>query len=136
MQRINRVLIFNLIAPIFLVLVPSMVFGQVPRVIEITAGKDNKFKVAGEKTPVLNLKVGEVVKLHVISQKGPEFEKDGTAHSITIKELKDKGWNMRFKEGTFDFTAVAPDKAGTYEAICDVKCGKGHDDMKMKVIVK
>ena len=136
MIRMNRALVFNVVAPIFLILVPSIVFAQAPRTIEITAGKDNKFKVTGEKTPVITLKPSEVVKLHVISQKGPEFEKDGTAHSITIKELKDKGWNMRFKEGTFDFTAVAPDKPGTYEAICDVKCGKGHDDMKMKVIVK
>jgi hypothetical protein len=136
MQRMVRVSIFNLIVAIFLILLPSIVFGQAPRTINITATKDNKFKVEGQKEPIITAKPSEVLKLHVISFKGPEYEKDGTAHSITIKEYKDKGWNMRLKEGTYDFTVVAPDKPGEYETICDVKCGKGHDDMKIKVIVK
>jgi len=129
-------MVLKLIVPLFLMVLPSFVFAQGPRVINITATKDNKFKIAGEKEPVITAKPGEVLKLHIVSFKGPEFEKDGTAHSITIKEFKDKGWNIRLKEGTFDFTVVVPDAPGEYKSICDVKCGKGHDDMTLKLIVK
>ena len=136
MYKVNSSMVLKFIVPMFLILLPSFVLGQAPRTIEITATKDNKFKITGQKEPIITAKPGEVLKLHIISFKGPEFEKDGTAHSITIKEYKDKGWNIRLKEGTFDFTVVAPDKPGEYESICDVKCGKGHDDMKVKLIVK
>src|ERR1039458_6742589 len=136
MYRTNRVMILNVLLPIFLLVLPSIVLGQAPRVIEITATKDNKFKIAGQKEPVITAKPGEVLKLHITTFKGPEFEKDGTAHSITINELKDQGWNIRLKEGVKDYTVAAPDKPGEYKSICDVKCGKGHDDMTLKLIVK
>ena len=136
MYRPNRVTVFNMLVPIFLVVLPSIVLGQGPRQIDITATKDNKFKVAGEKDPVITAKPGEVLKLHITTFKGPEFEKDGTAHSITINEFKEQGWNIRLKEGVKDCTVVAPDKPGEYKTICDVKCGKGHDDMVLKLIVK
>jgi hypothetical protein len=136
MSKVNFKTVLMLIVPLFVMFLASFVFGQGPRTIEITATKDNKFKVEGQKEPIITAKPGEVLKLHITSFKGPEFEKDGTAHSITIKELKDQGWNIRLKEGVKDFTVVAPDKPGEYESICDVKCGKGHDDMKVKLVVK
>jgi heme/copper-type cytochrome/quinol oxidase subunit 2 len=34
-----------------------------------------------------------------------------------------------------EFVLVAPSKPGTYKIECTVKCGKGHDDMGMKMIV-
>ena len=145
MQRMHRVLIFNLIVPIFLILLPSIVFGQAPRVIEITATHDNHFRMAGQKgDPVIELKAGEVVKLRFSSMKGPEFEKDGTAHDFSIKEFKDQGWSVRFKGAdagkppiVTEFTLVVPNKPGEYKAGCfNVKCGKGHDDMVAKVIIK
>ena len=136
-HRPNRVMIFNLIVPICLILLPSIVFGQGPRVIEITATKDNKFKVPGQKgDPVINLKPGEVVKLRFTSFKGPEFEKDGTAHNFNIKEFQDQGWNLRLKEGKQEFTLVVPDKPGEYKVECSVKCGKGHEEMRATLVVK
>jgi heme/copper-type cytochrome/quinol oxidase subunit 2 len=30
---------------------------------------------------------------------------------------------------------VAPAEPGTYAVECTLKCGKGHDDMKMKLVV-
>jgi len=123
---------------IFLVLLPSLLLGGgAPRFIEITATKDSKFKVAGQKDSVITVKPGEVVHLKITAQKGPEFEKDGAVHSFTIKELKDQGWDLRLKEGVSEFTLVAPDKAGEYVIECTVKCDpKHHDDMKAKLIVK
>jgi len=124
-------------------MLPTIVLGQAPRVIEITATKDNHFRCAGQKgDPVIELKAGEVVKLRFSAMKGPEYEKDGTSHDFTIKEFKDQGWSVRLKGGdkepiVTEATLVVPNKPGEYKAGCfNVKCGKGHDDMVAKVIIK
>lgn len=107
-----------------------------PRIIDVTAGSDNRFKVAHQKEPVITMKVNEVAVLRITAHKGTEWdEKDGTIHTFTINALKDKGWNFRLKEGTQKFPVVAPSEAGEYTVECTVKCGKGHDEMKMKLVV-
>jgi heme/copper-type cytochrome/quinol oxidase subunit 2 len=108
---------------------------QTPKTFEITAGHDNTFKVTGAKKAVINVKAGEVIKLRIIGHKGTEAAKDGTVHSFTIKSLKDQGWDLPVKEGVNEYTVVAPTEPGEYTAECTVKCGDGHDDMKMKVVV-
>ena len=137
MNRTKRLMAGNLAIAIFLLLLPSLSFAaSAPRLIEVTATKDAKFKVAGQKDPVITVKAGEVVRLKITAQKGPEFEKDGTVHSFTVKELKDQGWDLRLKEGVNEFALVAPDKPGEYVIECTVKCDpKHHDDMKAKLIV-
>ena len=105
------------------------------RFIEVIADSDNQFKVPGQKKPVITLKAGEEIRLRITSRKGPEWNKDGTVHSFTIVELKDEGWDLLLKEGTQEFTLKAPAEPGTYKVQCTVKCGVGHNEMRMKVIV-
>lgn len=109
--------------------------GGGPRVINVIADKDNRYKVPGQTNPVITVKKNEVIKLHITAHKATEWDKDGTVHSFTIKELKDQGWDLRLKEGVQDFTLAAPGDPGEYQIECTVKCGDGHDDMKMKLIV-
>jgi len=106
-----------------------------PRTFEIIADKDNTFKVVGQKKPIITVKAGEVIRLKFTALKRTEFEKDGSVHSFTIKRLKDQGWDLRLKEGTKEFTLVAPSDPGEYVVECAVKCGSGHNAMKMKMIV-
>jgi heme/copper-type cytochrome/quinol oxidase subunit 2 len=107
-----------------------------PRMIDITADSDNRFKVPKQKEPVITMKVNEVAVLRITARKGGEWdEKDGSIHTFTINALKDRGWNFRLKEGTQKFPVVAPSEPGEYAVECTVKCGKGHDDMKMKLVV-
>jgi heme/copper-type cytochrome/quinol oxidase subunit 2 len=40
------------------------------------------------------------------------------------------------QKGTQDYALTAPQQAGEYLIECRVKCGRGHDDMNMKLIVK
>lgn len=103
---------------------------------EIIADKDNTFKVVGQKKPVITVRPGEVVTLKIVGRKGTEWAKDGAIHSVTINALKEQGWDVRFKEGTSEYTLVAPAAPGEYEIECAVKCGPGHEDMKMKLVVK
>ena len=134
-RRFRLVLLGLVVILAAIVVISPYTFAQGPRVVEITADKTNTFKVAGQKQPVITAKAKEVLRLRVTTRKGNEWDADGTAHSITIKELKDQGWDLKMKEGTKDFTVIAPSKAGEYKIECTVKCGKGHDDMAMKLVV-
>ena len=106
-----------------------------PRIVQVIADDDNHFKMPGMKKPVITVKAGEVVTLRIVSRKGTDWEKDGTVHSFTINALKDQGWDLRLKEGTHDYTLAAPSEPGEYVVECTVRCGKNHDDMKMKLVV-
>ena len=109
--------------------------GGPPRLIVVTADKDNLFKIQGQKLPVITLKANEVIHLRIVANKSTEWDKDGTIHTFTINALKDQGWDLRLKEGTQDFTLAAPSEPGSYVIECTVKCGQGHDDMKMRLVV-
>ena len=37
--------------------------------------------------------------------------------------------------GMIDRVRITPDKAGTFEFVCDVFCGSGHEDMSGTLIV-
>ena len=120
-------------------IVPALyTLAQAPRVIQFTADHDNKFKVPGQKVPVITVKAKEVIKFNVTGHKGTESDPKypGCVHTFTIKELKDQGWDVCLKEGMNEFVLVAPSKPGEYKAECMDKCGKGHDDMHMKIIVQ
>lgn len=105
------------------------------RVIEVIADKDNTFKVPGIKKPVISVKAGEQIVLRITSHFGGEQARDGSQHSLVVKKLRDQGWDIRLKEGTQDVVLVAPQKTGEYLIECTVKCGRGHDDMNMKLVV-
>ncbi len=111
---------------------------QQPRVIQITATADNKFKVAGQKVPVITVKAKEVIKFQITSKWGDEKDPKwpGCPHSFSVKGMEDQGWNKCLKEGNNEFVLVTPATPGEYKIECLAKCGKGHDDMAMKMIVQ
>ena len=135
MARLNRGSVFACILSAAICLFPLIATFAAPRVIKVTADRDNKFKVPGQKQPIITVKAGEVIQLQITSRKGPEWAKDGAVHSFTITALKDRGWDIRLKEGTQTQTLVAPDEPGEYSIECLVTCGKGHNEMKMKLVV-
>ncbi len=135
MSRLNRGGICALILSGVICLLPLLVVLAAPRVIQVTADRDNRFKIPGQKQPIITVKAGEVIQLRITSRKGTEWDKDGAVHSFTIVPLKDQGWDIRLKEGTQDYTLVAPSEPGEYTIECAVMCGKGHNEMKMKLVV-
>jgi heme/copper-type cytochrome/quinol oxidase subunit 2 len=110
---------------------------QQPRVIQLIADKDNKFKVPGQKQPVLTVKANEVIKFSVTAHKGTELDekRPGCVHTFSVKQLKDQGWDVCLKEGLNEFVLAVPSQPGEYPVECLAKCGKGHDDMNMKLVV-
>jgi len=120
------------------VAVPGLmiVSAATPRIIDVVADKDNRYKIAKQKDPAITMKVNEVAVLRLTAHRGAEWDdKDGTIHTFTITALKNKGWDFRLKDGVQQFPVVAPSEPGEYKVECTVKCGKGHDDMQMKLVV-
>jgi len=105
------------------------------RVIQVIADRDNTFKVPGEKKPVIKARAGEALILRITSHFGGEQARDGAEHSFVVKKLRDQGWDIRLKEGSGEYRLVAPQEPGEYLIECTVKCGRGHDDMNMKLVV-
>jgi len=118
-----------------ILLAGSLAWAQAPKAFEVIADGDNVFKVTGQKKPLITVKAGQVVKLKIIGKKGTEWAKDGSVHSFTINALKDQGWDLQVKEGVNEYTVVAPTEPGEYVIECAIKCGNGHEDMKMKLVV-
>jgi hypothetical protein len=106
-----------------------------PRVVEVLAANDNTFRVLHEKSPVIRAKPGELLRLRITAQRGSEQARDGATHSLVIRALRDQGWDLRLYDGTKDYDVKAPESPAEYLVECTVKCGRGHDDMRMKLIV-
>jgi len=107
-----------------------------PRIIRLIADRDNRFKLRDQSKQVLMLKAGEEIILRVTAYPGTERARDGSVHSLVIRSLRDQGWDVRLKEGTQDLRLTAPANPGEYLIECTVKCGPGHDNMNLKVIVE
>jgi heme/copper-type cytochrome/quinol oxidase subunit 2 len=108
--------------------------GVAPRIVELLADKDNKFKLPDGSSGPLVLKSGEVIRFKVKNFFGGEKARDGAVHSFVVRKLRDKGWSVRMKEGVEEFTLTAP-APGNYLIECTVECGPGHDNMNMKMVV-
>jgi len=107
-----------------------------PRTVEIIADGDNRFKLPGQSKQVLILKAGEPLLLKITARRGQEMARDGAVHSLVIRSLRTEGWDVRLKEGEQEVRLHAPIHPGTYLIECTVRCGAGHDNMKLKVQVE
>jgi len=121
---------------LFLALLPCA--AAQPRVIELTADHDSRYKIAGQRTPEISVRRGEQVLLRVTARKGKSWNRDGSIHGFALLRAKDRskveGWDLLFKPGTQEFLLTAPEP-GEYEAVCTVICSEDHEGMHLKVTV-
>jgi heme/copper-type cytochrome/quinol oxidase subunit 2 len=121
---------------LFLALVPYA--DAQPRVIELTADHDSRYKMAGQRTPEITVRAGEQVLLRVTARKGKSWNRDGSIHGFALLRAKDRskveGWDLLFKPGTQEFLLTAPEP-GEYEAVCTVICSEDHEGMHLRVTV-
>jgi heme/copper-type cytochrome/quinol oxidase subunit 2 len=111
-----------------------------PRVIEVLADRDSRYKIAGQKQPVIAVKAGEPITLRITANKAKSRNRDGSIHGFTLLRAKDRqpvdGWDLLLKPGTQEFTLTAPSEAGEYVVICTVICSHDHEQMNMKFLVE
>jgi heme/copper-type cytochrome/quinol oxidase subunit 2 len=110
-----------------------------PRIIELTADRDSRYRIAGQRTPEITVKAGEQLLLRVTARRAKSWNRDGSIHGFTLLRAKDRskveGWDLLFKPGTQEFLLTAPTEPGEYEAVCTVICSEDHEGMHLKVTV-
>jgi heme/copper-type cytochrome/quinol oxidase subunit 2 len=110
-----------------------------PHVIELTADRDSRYKMAGLRTPEITVKAGEPLLLRVTANRGKSWNRDGSIHGFTLLRAKDRtkveGWDLLFKPGKQEFLLTAPTEPGEYEVVCTVICSEDHEGMHMKFTV-
>jgi heme/copper-type cytochrome/quinol oxidase subunit 2 len=111
-----------------------------PRVIEILADHDSRYKMNGLKQPMITAKAGEEILLRITAKKAQTHNRDGSIHGFSLLRAKDRkpvpGWDLLLKPGTQEFTLNAPSDAGDYLVICTVICSPDHEQMNMKFVVE
>lgn len=109
------------------------------RVIEIQADHDSRFRMEGQKQPVLKLKAGQEITLRITAKKAKNVNRNGAIHGFTLLLAKDRRpvpeWDFELKPGVQEFNVTAPSEPGEYIAVCTVVCSEEHEGMNMKVIV-
>jgi len=114
--------------------------GTPPRVIEVLADKDSRYKIAGERTPEISVKAGESIVLRITARRGKSWNRDGSIHGFSLLHANDRsrvaGWDLLLRPGTQEFSMKAPDEPGEYVVVCTVICSEDHEGMFMKFIVK
>jgi heme/copper-type cytochrome/quinol oxidase subunit 2 len=110
-----------------------------PRVIELTADRDSRYKITGLRVPEITVKAGEQILLRVTARRGKSWNRDGSVHGFSLLRVRDRtkveGWDLLFKPGTQEFLLTAPAEPGEYIAVCTVICSEEHEGMHMKFTV-
>jgi len=113
--------------------------GQPPRVIEVLADKDSRYKIAGEKKPEISVRAGEQILLRITARKAKSWNRDGSIHGFSLLRAKDHskvdGWDLLLKPGQQEFLMTAPQEPGEYVVVCTVICSQDHEGMSMKFVV-
>jgi heme/copper-type cytochrome/quinol oxidase subunit 2 len=110
-----------------------------PRLIEVLADKDSRYRIAGMKTPEITVKAGEPIQLRITARKAKSWNRDGSIHGFSLLHAKDRskvpGWDLLLKPGTQEFQMTAPEEPGEYVVVCTVICSEDHEGMFMKFVV-
>jgi len=114
-------------------------WAQAPRVIEVLADHDSRYKIAGQKDPVITVHASEAIRLRVTAVKAKDHNRNGAVHGFALLRVKDRsrvaGWDWELTPGLHEFAMTAPAEPGEYVVVCTVICSSEHEGMHMKFIV-
>ena len=117
----------------------TAIASEQPRVIEVLADKDSRYKIAGEKKPEISVKAGEQILLRITARKAKSWNRDGSIHGFSLLHAKDRskvpGWDLLLKPGRQEFLVTVPEEPGEYVVVCTVICSMDHEGMSMKFVV-
>jgi plastocyanin len=138
-KRLRRLTTASIVAMFSALCVWGQSAQSVPRVIEILADHDSRYKIEGQKQPVITVKAGEAITLRITAKKAKNVNRDGAIHGFTLLRAKDRspvdGWDFMLKPGVQEFSATAPTEPGEYVVLCTVICSQDHEGMNMKFVV-
>jgi heme/copper-type cytochrome/quinol oxidase subunit 2 len=111
-----------------------------PRLIEVLADHDSRYKMQGQSKPSITVTANEKIRLRITAIRAKERTKDGSIHGFSLLRPKDHqpvpGWELLLKPGVQEFALTAPAEPGEYQIVCTVICSEGHEQMNMKFVVE
>ena len=113
---------------------------QIPRLIEVLADHDSRYKMQGLSKPSITVTAGERVHLRVTAIRAKNRNRDGSIHGFSLLRPKDHkpvdGWELLLKPGVQEFDLTAPEEPGEYLVVCTVICSENQDGMNLKFFVE
>ena len=109
-----------------------------PRVIELTADKDSRYRQGGKVAPVIEVFPGERLTLHITATRAKQVARDGSVHGLALLDKDENavpGWRFYLRPGVQDLTVTAPLRPGRYTAVCIVICSDMHEGMGFTLVV-
>jgi heme/copper-type cytochrome/quinol oxidase subunit 2 len=139
--RMSAFLGAQVTAALVLWLLPGVAKSQkAPRLIEVLADHDSRYKMQGLSKPSITVIANERVHLRITAIRAKNRNRDGSIHGFSLLRPKDHksvpGWELLLKPGIQEFDLTAPEEPGEYLIVCTVICSEAHDGMNMKFIVE
>ena len=110
-----------------------------PRVIELTADKDSRYRQGKKTSPTIEVWAGEPLILRITAVRAKEVARDGSVHGLALLDKHSDvvpGWRFFLQPGVQEVNVTAPAQPGRYKAVCLVICSDGHDGMGFTLLVK
>ena len=109
-----------------------------PRVIELTADKDSRYRFEGKASPTIEVSAGQPLILRITAVRAKEVARDGSIHGLALLDKNSMvvpGWRFFFHPGVQEISVTAPSEPGRYSAVCTVICSDGHEGMGFTLLV-
>lgn len=109
-----------------------------PRVIELTADRDSRYRQGHKAFPTIKVFAGEPLILRVTAVRAKEVARDGSVHGLALLDKNSNivaGWRFFLQPGVQELTVSAPSQPGRYNAVCTVICSDGHEGMGFTLLV-
>lgn len=110
-----------------------------PRVIELNADHDSRYRQNGKTSPTIEVWAGEPLILRITAVRAKEAARDGSIHGIALLDKDSEavlGWKFFLHPGIQDLTVIAPEKPGRYKAVCTIVCSDAHEGMGFTLLVR
>lgn len=109
-----------------------------PRVIELTADHDSRYRSQGKIAPIIEVLPREPLILRITASRAKQVARDGSVHGLVLLNGNldaVPGWRFYLRPGVQELAVTAPDQPGRYTAVCTVICSDMHDGMKFTLVV-
>jgi len=109
-----------------------------PRVIELTADHDSRYRSQGKASPTIEAMPGEHLILRITASRAKQVARDGSVHGLVLLNQNldaVPGWRFYLRPGVQELAVKAPDQPGRYTAVCTVICSDMHDGMTFTLVV-
>jgi len=109
-----------------------------PRLIELTADHDSRYRQGRKASPTIEVYAGEPLILRITAVKAEQVARDGSIHGLALLDKDSNavpGWRFFFHPGVQEVAVTAPLQPGRYNAVCLVICSDGHEGMGFTLLV-